>query len=58
MANLSICVVTASYVMNVIACPGMMRIKRGVIPFHNAAVPSSLAMTTQDWKRLLYCNPT
>ena len=46
---------TASYVMNVIACPGIMRISRGVIPFHKAGVPSSLAMTMQDCNRLLYC---
>ena len=51
----SICALTASYVMNVIACPGIIRISLGVIPFHNAGVPSSLAMTMQDCKRLLYC---
>lgn len=50
----SIWALTASYVMNVMACPGMMRINLGVIPFHNAGVPSSLAMTTQDCTRLLY----
>ena len=53
--NFSIWVLTASYVMNVIACPGMIRISRGVIPFHNAGSPSSLAMTVQDCNRLLYC---
>ena len=33
---------TASYVMNVMACPGTIRNKRGVIPFHKAKTPSSL----------------
>lgn len=39
---------THSYVMNVIACPGMMRISRGVRPFHRALTPSSLAMSAID----------
>ena len=51
----SIRALTASYVMNVIACPGTMRMSHGVIPFHSAGVPSSLAMTTQDCSRLRYC---
>ena len=55
MPYFSICALTASYVMKVIACPGMMRINRGVIPFHKAVIPSSLAMTTHDCKRPLYC---
>jgi len=41
--------------MNVIACPGMIRSRRGVIPFHNALIPSSFAITTHDCDKLLYC---
>lgn len=39
---------THSYVMNVIACPGMMRMSRGVRPFHRALIPSSFAMSLID----------
>lgn len=39
---------THSYVMNVIAWPGMMRMSRGVRPFQRALIPSSLAMSAMD----------
>lgn len=40
--------------MNVMAWPGMMRRRRGVMPFHNAGAPSSLAIKIQDWSKPLY----
>lgn len=45
---------TASYVMKVIACPGMMRIKRGVIPFQSANTPSSFAIKEHACKSPVY----
>lgn len=40
--------------MNVMAWPGMIRIKRGVIPFHKASGPSSLAIKAHDWPSPVY----
>ena len=40
--------------MNVMACPGMIRIKRGVMPFQRARTPSSRAITPQACTRPVY----
>ena len=43
-----------SYIINVIACPGIIRINRGVIPFQRAAYPSSLAIREQACANPVY----
>ena len=48
------CLLTASYVMNVIACPGIILIRRGVRPFQRAPIPSSFAIRITEDPRPLY----
>lgn len=45
---------THSYVMKVIAWPGIMRMSLGVSPFHRALTPSSLAMRVMDGTKPSY----